>query len=393
VRDDVQVARSPGAVNITAPWEILFHAAVVGGTALTLLTNPGEPNSWRAGVVGIGVAMVVWQATVGHRAMSRSGVQPYVSILVVLGLFAIALTRSASEAYVLIGLPALPHVTLANRRAAHALATLTCFVPSIVYLIQSGDLHTTARVMLPSSIAGSIFSALVAMGVERAERRSQERARLIEELTATQAELAEASRRAGIADERQRLAGEIHDTVAQGLSSVVMLVQAAEASLDTDLPAARRHLDLAARTARENLAETRAIVAALTPAPLADASLPEALRRLGERVHDLEIDVEVAGTARTLPMAVEVVLLRAAQEGLANVVKHANARRAAIRLSFSDDRVKLEVRDDGRGFDPETPTVGYGLPTMRGRIEQVGGSLSLRSAPGTGTSLRAEVTA
>jgi signal transduction histidine kinase len=379
-------------VNVTAPWEILFHAAVVGGTALTLLTHPGEPNNWRAGVVGIGVVMVVWQATVGRRALSRSGVQPYVSILVVLGLFAIALTRAQSETYILIGLPAIPHITLANRRAAHALATSMCFAPTVVYLIQSGDLQTTARVMLPSSIAGSIFSALVTAGVERAERRSQERARLIEELTATRAELAEASRRAGIADERQRLAGEIHDTVAQGLSSVVMLVQAAEASLDADPKAARRHLELAARTARENLAETRAIVAALTPAPLADASLPEALRRLGKRVQGLEIDVEVAGIARTLPMAVEVVLLRAAQEGLANVVKHAEAARAAIRLSFSDDNVALEVRDDGRGFDPEAPAAGYGLPTMRGRVEQVGGSLTLRSAPGTGTSLRAEVT-
>jgi len=230
----------------------------------------------------------------------------------------------------------------------------------------------------------------------RTERRSAERAALIEELASTRAEVARLSWEAGIAEERQRLAGEIHDTVAQGLSSVVMLVQAADAALTTDPEAARGHLTLAARTARENLDEARALVGALTPASLADASLVDALRRLTDRFSTdagIQAVCTVEGEVRALPTSVEVVLLRVAQEALTNVRKHSGAREVSLRLVFTAGTAVLDVRDDGCGFDVAALPTGYGLDAMRNRVEQVGGRLTVHSAPRAGTTLRTEIDA
>jgi signal transduction histidine kinase len=250
--------------------------------------------------------------------------------------------------------------------------------------------------VVPIGVASMLFSVVIATAVNRILRRSDERARLIAELESSRAEVVRLSREAGVAEERQRLAGEIHDTVAQGLSSVVMLVQAADAAIATDPAAARHHLELAARTARENLAETRAIVAALTPAPLVGASLPEALRRTAERFAaqtGVRGDVVVSGEPRPLPTAVEVVLLRAAQEGLTNAHRHGGAGRADLRLTYGTGGVCLEISDDGCGFDVSGASQGYGLAAMRGRTEQVGGSLTIHSGPLRGTVLTLEVPA
>jgi signal transduction histidine kinase len=242
-------------------------------------------------------------------------------------------------------------------------------------------------------MASSIFTAST---IGRIERLSAERAALIDELTSARAEVARLSRQAGVGEERQRLAGEIHDTVAQGLSSVVMLVEAADVALIPDPEAARRHLDLAARTARENLAEARAIVAALTPGQLDEASLADALRRLGERFGaEAGIPVEHTreGESRPLATSVEVVLLRVAQESLSNIRKHAGASMVTLRLVLTPDTVTLEVHDDGCGFDPSTMSSGYGLDAMRSRVEQVGGRLAVLSTPDRGTTIRTELDA
>jgi signal transduction histidine kinase len=237
---------------------------------------------------------------------------------------------------------------------------------------------------------------VIAVTTERSERISDERAALIRELNSTRAEVARLSREAGIAEERQRLAGDIHDTVAQGLSSVVMLVEAADVVLTRDPAAARAHLTLAARTARENLDETRAIVAALTPSPLTDASLADALGRLVERFRQdvgAATSMDIAGDARPVPTGTEVVLLRVAQEALNNVRKHAGASTVSLTLAYGAQTVSVQVRDDGCGFDVAALAPGYGLGGMQTRVEQVGGRLSIASTPGAGTTVRTEVTA
>ena len=228
----------------------------------------------------------------------------------------------------------------------------------------------------------------------RVIEQSLERAALISQLESTRAELAAAHHEAGVLAERHRLAGEIHDTLAQGFTSIVTLLQAAGASLPSGASAARHHLDMALATARENLAESRTLVAALSPTPLEQGSLADALCRVAEATEaeaDIQVHPEVTGTARRLPMATEVVLLRVCQEALANVRKHAAAREVAIRLCYSDDVVRLSVADDGAGFNPELITSGYGLGGMRDRVAQVGGTIQVTSAPGTGTQVCAEV--
>jgi signal transduction histidine kinase len=182
--------------------------------------------------------------------------------------------------------------------------------------------------------------------------------------------------------------------VAQGFTSIIMLLQAADAAVDSQPGTARRHLALALATARDNLAEARALVTALTPAELESAALDSALRRLTDAVAgQLKVTAafEVAGTPRPLPTATEVVLLRVCQEALANVRKHAHARRMLVRLRYGDGLVGLDVTDDGCGFDPGRDGGGYGLRGMRARVGQEGGRLDVRSAAGAGTTVSVEV--
>ncbi|MGI8694709.1 MAG: sensor histidine kinase, partial [Geodermatophilaceae bacterium] len=188
---------------------------------------------------------------------------------------------------------------------------------------------------------------------------------------------------------------DIHDTLAQGFTSIVMLLEAADAEIGADDEAVRRHLALARSTARENLAEARSLVAALSPAGLADGSLVDAIRRLVSRcAEELQVRaaVSVTGDPRRLSSATEVVLLRAAQEGLANVRKHAGASQIHVYMDYGADLTTLRVCDDGSGFEPSVAE-GFGLAGMRTRAEQAGGSLRLDSTPGAGTTIELRVPA
>ena len=231
------------------------------------------------------------------------------------------------------------------------------------------------------------FAYVYSRWMARVIEQSLDRAALIEQLEATRAELAAAHHEAGVQAERHRLAGEIHDTLAQGFTSIVTLLQAGQASLDAASPA-RRHLDLALLTARENLAEARTLVTALTPATLEAGTLGDTVRRVTSATGaqaGIEAHAEVTGTARRLPTGTEVVLLRVCQEALANVRKHAGARQVRVRLCYAGATVRLTVTDDGKGFDPGGATGGYGLKGMRDRVSQVGGTVEVASVPGRGT--------
>jgi len=227
-------------------------------------------------------------------------------------------------------------------------------------------------------------------------RQSRERQRLVEQLQATQAELAAAEREAGMLAERQRLARDLHDTLTQGFASVVLLLEAAQESLATGRPV-DQHVAQALRSARDNLAESRRVVWALRPRPLAEQPLPQALEELTGRLAEetgLQAGTVVTGTARPLPAQVEEALLRIGQESLANVRKHAAASRVALTLSYLDDAATLDVHDDGVGFDQaaaEDVAGGLGLHAMRERAAALGGSLVVESAPGEGTTIAVEI--
>ncbi|MEE8600643.1 sensor histidine kinase [Euzebya tangerina] len=256
-------------------------------------------------------------------------------------------------------------------------------------------------------VVGSVGVA-AAMGafVWSITSQNDEKQRIIEALEAARADLVEVAAAKGALEERERLAREIHDTLAQGFTGVVMQLEAAEQFLDPS-GEARHHLDSARHIARDSLAAVRKTVSDLRPDLLDDGGLPEALQRTTSRVRDhwgLDADTVVTGTAVPLGTDAEVALLRVAQEALANVTKHADAQRVRLTLSYLDAEVTLDVRDDGIGFDPTAGAThvgvgstdsdrhgGFGLTSMAERIAGLGGAFTVESEPGSGTAVMARV--
>jgi signal transduction histidine kinase len=220
------------------------------------------------------------------------------------------------------------------------------------------------------------------------------------ENAALHARLMEQAREAGVLDERARLAREIHDTIAQGLAGVVAQLEAARGA-EGDPGLHQRHLDRARVLARESLAEARRSVQALAPSRLVGARLPDAIAEMAQAWGEtaaVTVHLETAGDARALLPDLEVTLFRVAQEALANVGKHAGATNVWLTLTYMEDVVVLDVRDDGTGFDPSTRLgpageAGYGLSTMEQRVRRVAGTFTIESAPGEGTAVSASVPA
>jgi len=250
-----------------------------------------------------------------------------------------------------------------------------------------------------------VFFSSVTM--EQSERRKRMIAELAEANAKLEAAIAEnaglhaqllaQAREAGVLDERARMARELHDTIAQGLTGIVTQLEAAR-----QVPQQRqRHLDTAVELARQSLSEARRSVRNLRPEPLDEMSLPDALADVARRWSDLNAltaQVTTTGTARPMHPEIEGTLLRTAQEALANVAKHAAASRVGLTLSYMEDQVTLDVRDDGKGFDPAAVPEpagghGFGLTGMRQRLDRVAGRLEIESEPGSGTAVSASVPA
>ncbi|WP_055482559.1 sensor histidine kinase [Sphaerimonospora mesophila] len=245
-----------------------------------------------------------------------------------------------------------------------------------------------------------VLVSLFSFAGEITAERSAERKRMVERLeealrenAGLHAQLLVQAREAGVLDERQRMAAEIHDTLAQGLTGIITQLQAAQRAEDW-----RRHVDNAVRLARESLAEARRSVHAVGPGQLEVAPLPEALRDVvtqwGE-INGVRADFTITGTVRPMHPEVEETLLRTAQEALANAAKHAGASRVGLTLSYMEDVVTLDVRDDGTGFDLERVRDGggFGLTSMRKRVSRLAGRLEIESEPGGGTAISASVPA
>jgi signal transduction histidine kinase len=264
----------------------------------------------------------------------------------------------------------------------------------------------SGQAFLINLLANAGLSALIAAFVSAISRQSEQRRAALADLAATRAELAEASRQAGVVAERERLARELHDTVAQGFISVVTQLEAAEQSLESGDPAgvdqARVSVLKARRTARTSLEELRRSVRALRPDLLESASLSQALAELVRRWStDTGVAAELRSTGDPLPLHpdAELALLRSAQEALSNVGRHAHATRVVVTLSYLGDLVSLDVDDDGVGFATDGAGAGlradggFGLIGMRERLTAAGGDLAVESTPGHGTTIAASVPA
>jgi signal transduction histidine kinase len=301
-----------------------------------------------------------------------------------------------------------------------------CGVVAVFFgMSQSGGFHrpsvsTVVIWILLACVDLVLVGAFTLLGI-KTEEQNQARKGMIGELAAAnqrleeviaenaglQAQLLAQAREAGAGDERQRMAREIHDTLAQGLTGIITQLEAAK---HTGRDAEReRRVDNATRLARDSLAEARRSVQALRPQALEDSKLPEALASEVARwsaTSGVAGEVETTGDARLLHPEVEVTLLRVAQEALANVAKHARASRAGVTLSYMEDVVTLDVRDDGVGFtapqpaDPQPVTNGqletdggFGLIAMRQRVARLAGQLEIESEPGAGAAISASLPA
>lgn len=393
--------------------------------------RPLSARGWRLTVVGLHVVFVlllgIAVATIALAPIDGS--RPV--LLVALAALALA--------YLLLGAPAL---SSRDPRRAHGyllvmvvvFAVLAWEEPSLLFLLFLGYSHVwflvgsvrqgvlwTLALALASTLGpliawtqgneplsgpgqtlvGLTFSIAMGIWVSRVLEQSQQRAELIRELERTRAELAELHHAQGMAAERERLAREVHDTLAQGYTSIVVLAQTAAAGLPAGAEGVADRLALIEEVARENLAEARAMVAAFAPVALDSATLVEALERLVSRFGRetglaTRLDTAALGDGVDLSRSEEVVLLRGAQEALANVRRHASATAVVLRVSRvgSGDsaQVSVHVEDDGVGFDAAS-AVGVGLAGLRDRAEEVGGAVDVVSSPGEGTRVTVRVPA
>lgn len=253
--------------------------------------------------------------------------------------------------------------------------------------------HLTAGSLLGGVLAVA-SSLMLALFIDSIIRQSEERKRLILELEAARASLATAERQAGVMAERQRLAQEIHDTVAQGFVGIVTHLEAAEEALGGGNDSAGRYIAEAKAGARESLEEARKLVWDLRPDLLDGSPLPTVLRRhLAEWSAKSGIPGEpvVTGAVRELDPNRETALLQATREALDNVKRHARATRVTVTLSYMDDEVALDVHDNGAGLNgrdqPAPRDGGFGLKALDERVRTLRGTLSLESSPGEGTTL------
>ena len=377
-------------------WKAIFYAAVVVSTWLMLLDDDRKAPVWVA-LLLTGI-LLLWHWGGLKLAYRRSDVldnQAIFRFIVIIGVIILwfaLVTMSPAYYFTLFGLFGQVFGHLSLRDGVIAVLILT---GSIIYE-QLADAGATVSLTNPT-IWAFLFTALgaIILGVwiTAIIGQSTRRRQLIEQLEATQAELAAAERRAGILEERQRLARDIHDTLAQGFTSIVMHLEAADQALPDDLDTLQKHLDRARGTARTSLEQARRVVHALRPQSLDQRSLPDAIERTAVRwQEETGIPLTTTTTGDPIPLHpdIEVTLLRATQEALANIRKHAQATAVQLTLSYIDDVVVLDVQDNGVAFAGAAASPlsgGYGLQAMRERVEQCGGSVTLESEPGEGTTV------
>ncbi|MGW3353768.1 sensor histidine kinase [Nonomuraea rubra] len=392
-------------------WDRAWHAvplAVLAVATLLAVAGSTAPPSALAVTVALAVATALWHGwmVMAHPHWPERALAPMAIYFA--GLLALSWVLSARHpAYALLVVACFPmaFVALPGRYAYLGVAATGLLVLGDPFALSaSGGLWPKVPAALASVILAAFIGWIVrAMEAEVGRRRAANQAleeanarlaRLGEENAALQGELLAAARRTGVAGERGRLAREIHDTVAQGLAGIVTQLEAAE-EVASDPEAVRRRLAVARGLARESLTEVRRSLDDLRPGPLAASRLPDALAALvsgwGE-THGVPPTLTITGTARLLHTEVEVTLFRAVQEALSNVARHARARKTVVTLSYMEDLVVADIRDDGVGFTP-SEAGGFGLTAMRQRVSRLSGEVEVESAPGRGTAVSVSVPA
>ena len=400
--DDAPAARAATVDRVIHPQPSATRALILGldvllaALAVVAVVQAPPGRAWAAAVVA---AVLVAVYVAGRRAVRvhdravdtpRGAWWPDAAWIAALVLpWVVLLWLSPAALWLAFPLMILQMHVLGPHRGVVAVAVTTALAVAEGLLVQAdADDPWTGFVLGP--VLGGAVAVGVVLGIEAFVRESQTRQRTVDELTQVRQHLAQAERDRAVTDERARLARDIHDTLAQSLSAIELLLRAADDAVGTDDERAHDLVGQARGAARDSLAEARRVVQDLTPPDLDRTTLVAALRRVAER-QPLDVSVRTAGDVRPLPVPVETALLRIAQSALANVVQHSGADRARLTLTYEQDTVTLDVVDDGRGFDPElttgAPGRGFGLPSVRSRARELGGTVTLETSPGTGTAL------
>lgn len=363
---------------------VVLVALVVTSAVRYLLRHPLD---------GFGVFVLLGAtalvAVYSARPLLRRASGPTIWVAVVIALWAALTLIAPSFAWTAVPVAFAALQVLAFPYAAGLVVLMTSLV-SVAWLRITDELD-------PTVVVGPVAIALVTVMAYRAlEREALTRQELLDELTDAQADLAVAQRLSGVLSERTRLSREIHDSVGQGLSSINLLLNAADQAWEGRPAEARAHVRTAAAAARDGLDEVRRVVRDLAVAGLETDERGEALpiglqRAVDQTGPTITASLHVHGTPRPVTPAVASALVRSAKGALANVAEHASARRAVVTLTYQPDEVRLDVRDDGRGFDPShqrpAGSRGRGLRGIRHRAEELGGRATVESAPGEGTTV------
>lgn len=375
------------------PWAFLFYAALLMGLVVAILQDFIGVDD-RLLIIVLAAASAFWYGYFGdvRKLWARSGAWAAVFLAVEAALWLSLIFLN--PIFILSGFGMMAHVCRRSLGWTYAVAAIFGGGMVLQEITEQGPINWFVLVQA-FFIAG--FMVLLSRLIYDISQKSEEQQRLIAQLEATRTELAAAEREAGMLAERHRLARDIHDTLAQGFTSIVMLMEAAEAELSVDPGKTRSYIDQARSSARESLAEARSLVWALRPDRLIGSSLVEALESVVNQLSDetsTRGELVVTGELRQLPPAAEECLLRVTQEALANVRKHADASRVTVTVSYLANGVSLDVRDDGVGLEAAARTVtgdglvgGAGLQLMLERVEEIGGTRVIESGAGEGTSI------
>ena len=376
-------------------WDVYIVGGCLVGMAAVVLLNDRIPGNMPLAIAAL-TGIILCTLTFGRRVIGTEELAwpAVVFVGLVVGLFVLGVWARRPPVAAIPAMYPLVFATL-PLPAALVVSMAVTVTPLLIALAIHGTTWPNMPVAVAVTLVGVVAAPVIGTVIVTQVRQREKLAKLVSELAATRAESARLSREAGAAAERERLAREIHDTLAQGFTSIVALAQAIEPELESDTAAAKRHVELIGSTARENLAEARAMVAELTPTALHDGSLPAAIERQCDRLsaeNGIRASLRIDGELPPLGMATDVVLLRAAQEAFTNIRKHSQANTVTVALSPVEYGVRLSVADNGIGLASEH-TDGFGLRGMRARATQVGGTMSVTPTPGGGTTVTVEVPA
>lgn len=377
-------------------WNAIFYTTILVSFGIVLLDDNQIMPLWVSGLLTGGLLIWHWLGIRwAHRGLTTWDERPlprFAVIMVDIIIWFMLVNISPAYYVALFGVFIMVFRHLPIRYAVIA-AVLLMIATIIEQLSDAGDTFKLTDPVIWLFLLMALVSVILSFWISNIIEQSARRRQLIEQLEATREELAAAERREGILEERQRLAREIHDTLAQGFTSIVMHLEAAEGSLSGDPETLQNHIDRARSTARDSLDQARRVVQDLRPDLLEKGTLPDAIERTASRFKEetgIPVTATTTGNPTPLHPNFEVTLLRAAQEALNNIRKHAQATSVQLTLSYMNDLVILDVQDDGVGLNRAESSYlsgGFGLQAMRERVEACGGTLTLESDPGEGTTV------